>query len=271
MFKIGDFSRLTNLTIRALHHYEELELLVPARIDVDSNYRYYNAQQLGVVNQIKMLQQIGLPLKVIKEVIESEDFSTLEHYYEMREIEIQEELETLQSKMAIIEAHMSTMKEEHIMQKYNVELKEMPERHIMAIRRVIPSYSDEGNLWNDLYEEFLKQKVQFTNPPLGITIFHDKGYKEENVEIEVQSSIIGDYQDTDDVKFYDYPSFTMASVTFNGSFDQMPAVTQALGIWIEANNYEITGPMLNISHVSPAQDPNPENWITESGFIVTKR
>lgn len=89
--------------------------------------------------------------------------------------------------------------------------------------------------------------------------------------MEIQSSVIGEYQDTETIKFYEYPSFMMATVTFNGDFDQMPAVTQALGIWIEANNYQISGPMFNISHVSPAQDPNPDNWITESGFIVSKR
>jgi len=45
MFKIGDFSKLTNLTVRALHHYEELEILVPEKIDTITNYRYYSAQQ----------------------------------------------------------------------------------------------------------------------------------------------------------------------------------------------------------------------------------
>lgn len=176
MFKIGDFSKLTNLTVRALRHYEEVGLLTPAHIDQETNYRYYSAEQLSIVNKIKMLQQIGLPLKLIKEVIDSDDLSTLEYYYKKREEEIKEELESLKTKITLIEAHLSTLEDEKIMQKYNVELKEMPKRNIMSLRRVIPNYSEEGILWNEMYEEVLKQNVTLSNPPLGVTMYHDSGY-----------------------------------------------------------------------------------------------
>lgn len=270
MFKIGDFSKLTNLTVRALHHYEELGILLPERIDAVTNYRYYTAHQLITVNKIKMLQQIGLPLKAIKEVIQSNDMKLLEYYYELRETEIENELDELKKKQNIVKAFKEKMKEGNFMEKYNVELKKMPKRKVMAIRKVVPSFNDEHGLWNDLYEEFMKQNVKMENPPLGVTIYHDKEYRENEVDIEVQSSIIGDYKDTDDVKFYETSEFTMASVTFSGSYEQMPEVTQAIASWIEANNYVICGPMINIAHVSPAQDPNPDNWITEAGFMVCK-
>ena len=41
MFRIGDFPRLTQVTVKALRHYDRLELLKPARIDPESGYRYY--------------------------------------------------------------------------------------------------------------------------------------------------------------------------------------------------------------------------------------
>ncbi len=50
----------------------------------------------------------------------------------------------------------------------------------------------------------------------------------------------------------------------------MGAVNQAVGRFIEANGYEMNGPMFNILHVSPGQDPNPENWITEACYPVKK-
>ena len=56
MFKIGDFSKLTNLSVRTLHHYESLGVLLPHHIDPENSYRYYSATQLERVNQIKMLQ-----------------------------------------------------------------------------------------------------------------------------------------------------------------------------------------------------------------------
>jgi len=270
MFKIGDFSKLTNLTVRALHHYEELEILVPEKIDTITNYRYYSAQQLSLVNRIKMLQQIGLSLKAIKEVIQSNDTKILEYHYELREAEIHDELEELKKKQSIVKVFKEKIKEGSFMEKYNVGLKEMPKRKVMAIRKVVSSFNDEHGLWNDLYEEFMKQNVKMDNPPLGVTIYHDKDYKESDIDIEIQSSIVGEYKDTDNVKFYETSELTMASVTFNGSYEQMPEVTQAIASWIEANNYVICGTMLNIAYVSPAQDPNPDNWITEAGFVVCK-
>lgn len=270
MFKIGDFSKLTNLTVRALHHYEELEILLPEKIDNFTNYRYYSANQLTVVNKIKMLQQMGLSLKAIKEVIQSNDMKLVEYHYELREAEIYDELEKLKKKQNILKICKEKMKEGNFMEKYNVELKEMPKRRVMSIRKVISSSNEEHMIWTALHEEFIKKNVKMANPPLGVTFFHDKEYKDTNIDIEVQSSIVGDYKDTDDVKFHDTSEFTMASVTFNGSYDQMPEVTQALASWIEANKYVICGPMVNISHVSPAQDPNPDNWITEAGFEVCK-
>lgn len=271
MFKIGDFSKLTNLTVRALHHYEKLELLLPEKIDKFSNYRYYSAKQLEQVNKIKVFQEIGLPLKTIKKMLNDDDMRFLELHYDLRMTEIQEEIDELMKKRAIVKMYQEKIKERSCVEKYNVTLKTVPERNVMAIRKIIPTYEAEHALWNDLHEEFLNQKVKMANPPSGMTIYHDEEYKEKDIEIEVQSNIVGNYLDTDNVQFFTAPEFVMASVIFNGDFDQMSEVTQALASWIEANQYEITGPMINIPHVSPAQDQNSENWVTEAGFIVKKR
>lgn len=270
MFKIGDFSKLTNLSVRALHHYEELGLLRPEQIDDITNYRYYSARQLGIVNKIKMLQQIGLSLKDIKGVLESDDIKVLEYHYQLKETEMQEELEELKKKQNILKMYKEKMKDGNLMERYYVALKDIPKRKVMAIRKVVSSYDNEHSLWTALHEEFKTQNVKMDNPPAGMTIYHDREYKESEVDIEVQSNIVGNYQDTDEVKFYESPAFAMASVTFNGSYEQMPDVTQAIASWIEANDFVVCGPMVNISYVSPAQDANPDNWITEAGFMVCK-
>ncbi len=270
MFKIGEFSKLTQVTVRALHHYETINLLIPQTIDPFTKYRYYSATQLEVVNKIKMLQMIGLPLKTIKEILESNNTDLLEKYYDLRIIEIESELEELQLKKQFIKKYQNKVKEGIYMEKYNVELKTIPKRKVMSMRKVLPTFSDEGQLWTELYNESLRQPVTLTTPPTGLTFYHDKAYKESDVDIEIQSNIVGEYTNTNNIKFFDAPSFVMASVTFSGSYDQMPEVTEALATWIELNNYQIAGPMVNISHVSPVQDPNPENWVTESGFIVEK-
>lgn len=270
MFKIGEFSKLANLTVRTLHHYEDMELLLPTKIDSVTNYRYYSVQQIEEVNRIRMLQQIGLSLKDIKVIIQTNDMKLLEHYYELREVEINQEIESLKRKQNIIKMLKDSINDESNIEKYNVLVKEIPQRRVMSIRKIIASYDDEHEMWTALHEEFLKQNVKMDNPPAGMTIYHDRVYKESGIDIEVQSNIVGDYENTDDVVFYEAAGFTMASVTFNGSYDQMQDVTQALAFWIEANDYVICGPMINIPHISPAQDSNPDNWITEAGIIIKK-
>ena len=89
--------------------------------------------------------------------------------------------------------------------------------------------------------------------------------------MEIQSSVVGEYLDTEAITFKTAPKITVASTTFQGSFEQMPLIMEALGRWIEVNHLEIAGPMINIYHVTAAQDPNPDNWLTEACLVVKNK
>ena len=49
-------------------------------------------------------------------------------------------------------------------------------------------------------------------------------------------------------------STNVASITVNGSYEQMTAVNEAAAKWIETEGYKLAGPMFNIYHVSPAME-----------------
>lgn len=153
---------------------------------------------------------------------------------------------------------------------YHVALKTIPARRVMSLRRVIPDASYEGPLWSEMFEEAQKQNIQFAEPMLGISIYPDKEYQEEAIDLELQNSIAGDYHNTETIKFFDTPAVEVASVIFHGPYDQMPQVMTAIGQWLEIHDYEINGPMFNINHISPAQDSEPNNWITEACLAVQK-
>ena len=268
MFKIGEFSKLSHSTIRALHYYEEKELLIPEMVDGRSNFRYYSAKQLATVNKIKVLQQIGLPLATIKDILSSNDLKLLDDHYELRKLELQKEMEQVKKNKRMIEFLQNNRKEGDNRIDYHIVLKSVPERNVMSLRKKIATFDDEGTLWHTLYQQSQTQAVQLTTPPTGMTLFHDSEYKETNVDVEVQSTIIGHYENDNEVCYFKSPAFQMATATFNGSYEQMPAVTQALASWIEVNQYKMTGVMVNIPIVSPVQEKNPEQWVTEAGFIV---
>ena len=55
MFRIGEFSRLTQVSVRMLRHYDEVGLLRPAQIDEATGYRLYSVQQIPMVQKIVLL------------------------------------------------------------------------------------------------------------------------------------------------------------------------------------------------------------------------
>ncbi len=65
MFKIGDFSKLSLVSVKTLRYYDELGLLKPARVDEFTGYRYYSASQMPRLNRILALKDLGLSLEQV--------------------------------------------------------------------------------------------------------------------------------------------------------------------------------------------------------------
>ncbi|MGY3746264.1 MerR family transcriptional regulator [Vagococcus salmoninarum] len=69
MFKIGDFSRLSTISIRMLRYFDQVGLLKPLHVNPTNGYRYYGSGQLAVANTIKQLQNFGFSLSQINELL----------------------------------------------------------------------------------------------------------------------------------------------------------------------------------------------------------
>lgn len=67
MLRIGDFSRLSRVSIRMLRYYDETGLLKPDRVDDFTGYRYYNEEQLLKVGKINALKDMGFGVNAITE------------------------------------------------------------------------------------------------------------------------------------------------------------------------------------------------------------
>jgi DNA-binding transcriptional MerR regulator len=70
---IGDFSRMTHLSVTALRHYHEVGLLHPAEIDPDSGYRFYAPEQVQLAQVIRRFRDLGMPLDEIRDVLHAPD------------------------------------------------------------------------------------------------------------------------------------------------------------------------------------------------------
>jgi len=61
-YTVGRVAEIAGVTVRTLHHYDEIGLLVPARVDPDNGYRYYDAAQVEDAVTIRRLRALELPL-----------------------------------------------------------------------------------------------------------------------------------------------------------------------------------------------------------------
>ena len=69
MLKIGNFSKLSLLTVKALRFYEKEGLLLPAHIDEWTGYRFYETSQLAQAAKIKAYRQLDLSVEEIKAIL----------------------------------------------------------------------------------------------------------------------------------------------------------------------------------------------------------
>ena len=69
MYTIGEFAKLTQLTVRTLHYYEEMELIIPASVDANTGYRYYQDNQIEIINVVKILKDVGFSLRDVKSIL----------------------------------------------------------------------------------------------------------------------------------------------------------------------------------------------------------
>ena len=92
MLKIGEFSKLSRVSVRMLRHYDEIGLLKPAEIDRFTDYRYYREDQLPIAGRIAALKDMGFSLADIVRILEVyDDREKLDRFFSAR----QEELENL--------------------------------------------------------------------------------------------------------------------------------------------------------------------------------
>ena len=270
MLKIGDFSKLSRVSIRMLRYYDQTGLLHPARTDGFTGYRYYSESQLPRAALITSLRDMGFGLSDIAIAVDSYDNpEILQRLFESKRAETQLEANQVQQRLHLLDSALERLRKEVIME-YSVNLKEIPQRYVASVRQIIPTYQDEGALWGILMNETKDLHVQPSDPCYSLARFHDAEYKESDVDVEVQLSMKGSYPDTEHVVFKTEPAVLVASATYQGSYDQIDGVNQAVAAWVHDNGYSFAGAMFNIYHVSPHETNDPNEFVTEICYPVSK-
>ena len=102
MFKIGEFSKLAQVSIRMLRYYDEMGLLKPAKIDKFTNYRLYSIDQISTLNKIIFLRDLGFNISEISVTLNNWDTEFIEKQLERKRFETEKTIRSEQDKWTTI-------------------------------------------------------------------------------------------------------------------------------------------------------------------------
>ena len=94
LFPIGEVSKLFHISVSSLRHYENIGLLKPEYVSPDSGYRYYGTKQFEVLNTIRYLRALDMPLSEIEDFLKNKDIKLIEEkLLQQKEIVLQKQQE----------------------------------------------------------------------------------------------------------------------------------------------------------------------------------
>ncbi|MBR0600640.1 MerR family transcriptional regulator [Sinanaerobacter chloroacetimidivorans] len=271
MFKIGEFSKLTQVSIRMLRYYDEVGLLKPADIDKFTGYRYYSVEQIPLLHKIIFLRDTGFQVAEISAVVQNWNETAMINFLNNKHSEIEASIKLEQDKLRKIEVAMKDMKGEDLSIRYNISLKTIPAYQILSLRKIIPDYFCEGMLWQELTELVESNSIRIPQNSLNFAIYHDTDFKEADVDVEVCVAVQELGESKDGFTFRETePVETMACAMVYGPYQNIGPAYEAFAHWLtQHNQYKMIGQNRQICHCGPWNEENPQNYLTEIQIPVT--
>ena len=262
MYKIGDFSRLGQVSVRMLRHYDQIGLLKPDSVDFYSGYRKYSIQQLPILNRLVFLKELGFSLHEVKELLERNlDLKELKAIHLEKKKALEAELQTAKNKLEMINSRLGQIENEGREPLYEIVTKSYGSFRMAAVREIVPHMKEMGKyceaMHNRLYASLEKYKIK----PCGheITIYHNNEYSDENIDVEmgikIEEKDLKGENKTLDLNLVQVPAEkTVASLLYRGPYKDLPSPVLALLSWIGMNRKTMTGAVREIHLSGPAHD-----------------
>ena len=274
MFRIGEFSKLSRVSVRMLRHYDQLGLLTPSQIDSFTNYRYYTADQLPRLNRILALRDLGFSLEQISEMLDEElSADQLLGMLKLKKAEIAQLVEFEQLRMERLEARINQMNGQSDVEQYDIVVREIEPQLVATFREVAVDDDRITSMFNELERYVDRFHARADRPPMSIC--HDPEYREENIDAEVVVPLKFAIPGTDVFKVIEMPRLAqVACVVHKGNYATLYQAYNALLGWIEANGCQMRGPIrevyLSYSADGLGFDLPPTYLAKKPGYFVTE-
>ena len=182
--QIGDFSKLSLVSVKALRYYDEIGLLKPERVDEYTGYRYYSAVQLPQLNRIVAMKNLGLSLDEIARLLRHD--VSVEHILGLlhsKQAEIKQRLSAEAERLERVEEWLAEAQKEGKLPEYEVTIKKINPMKVVSIRKILDNFEHIGELFGVLCPFLENTHAPVSGAPF--TIYHDKEFKEADVDVEL--------------------------------------------------------------------------------------
>lgn len=267
MLQIGEFSRICQVSIKTLHHYDKMGLLVPAQVDRLTGYRYYETQQIDRMIYIQRLKRYGFSLEEIQHLLSVSDKKELAGELRRQKDRLKYEQQERAAILNELQTHISVFERTgDIMtyQKgYTIEIKETPQMNVLSVRTQM-GVDEFGKYYGTLYERVPKEHVT----PNGVTgaKYYDEEFNQESSDVEVFIGI-REKEKADAVM----EPCECAMTVHRGGYSTLSEAYGAVVSWIIENGYEYAGAPFELYIKTHFDSLSPEDWVTEVYFPIRKK
>ncbi|HZS04242.1 MAG TPA: MerR family transcriptional regulator [Blastocatellia bacterium] len=240
MLRIGDFSRLSQVSVKALRFYDEIGLLKPTYVDRATGYRYYAATLLERLNRILVFKELGFSLEEIALLLQDGlPAGRVREALAGKRAELSRRIAREQARLRQVEVWLAQVEREGRVPDHEIALRQVAPRLVASVRDRIDSYDDTAELFAELSRHLKKHHAAGQRA----AVWHACAGQSERIDCEAVILLNSPVPESKRVKVYRLPATVNACLIHEGSDETITQAYRAAHSWIKAQGYAIAGPL----------------------------
>lgn len=266
MLKIGDFSKLTHISVRMLRYYDKQNLLKPSYVDPVTGYRMYAVEQVAELQKIVMLRDLNFGVAEITNVLDNWSDKQLIKRLCDKIREAESIIKAEKKRIVNIQKTIEHVRTKTLDKHYNVTIKAIAPITVISLRRKIASYFDENLLWQELMDFVQSEHIEYDRSKRNnVVIYHDEEHMDTDVDIEVCLIVRKMGQSRNGFIFRELePLDYAACMMVYGPYDNLADAYSFFVNWLGKNKTYCLGETARQITIVDCNDTNnPNEYLTE--------
>ena len=257
---IGDFSKMTYLSVKALRRYHDVGLLVPAAVDRDSGYRYYDVSQVPDGQVIRRFRDLGMPLERVKEVLRAPDVSARNELIVSYLRQMEQALERTQETVASLRALLEQPQRPTV----SVEYRSVAATRALAVCEPV-AMSDIGAWWEAAFDELHRALAASGTRRAGpdAALYPAEFFADELGDVVAFVPVAERPSLSGRVRQIEVPAAELAVTVHQGAVSELDQAYGALGTFVAEREIGVQGPIREPYIVSFADTADQSQHRTE--------